>query len=50
VLQNHNLFNAKTVNKNRKIGQIKEEKWTGLCAPGKAWSLGIDGASRHEMA
>nr|QLG04992.1 hypothetical protein [Pseudomonas aeruginosa]QNI17673.1 hypothetical protein [Pseudomonas aeruginosa] len=28
----------------------KEKKGTDLCAPGKAWSPGNDGASRHEMA
>jgi hypothetical protein len=29
---------------------IEKKKGTHLCAPGKAWSLGIDGAIRHEMA
>lgn len=29
---------------------VQIEKGTDLCAPGKAWSPGINGASRHEMA
>ncbi|MBC3366282.1 hypothetical protein [Pseudomonas sp. SWRI154] len=34
------------------LGELKSIalKGPGLCAPGKAWSPGTDGASRHEMA
>lgn len=29
---------------------FRYQKRGGLCERGKAWLLGIDGASRHEMA